>query len=410
MKLFTDSDLDGLGCSALAKLAYGDKADVYYCSPRNLNQRVEYFLDQPDNSKIDMTITDLSVNEEIEARLEERFKKGQFVQLIDHHVTAMRLNDRKWGFVKPEYEDGRKSCATSLYYEYLMEHGLLEQTGALDEFTDLVRQYDTWEWEKNENVKAKRLNDLFYLFERGKFEEDILRRLRENKDAFDLTETETMLMDIEENKISRYINAKNRQIIQTFVDEFCVGLVHAEQYLSELGNALNKLNPHLDMIVLLNVGGKKAGFRTIHEDVNVSEFASRFGGGGHPKASGCELTEEAFDHFVLKAFPLQPLKPDPERNELNVKNAPYGTYYENRLGDISFIMPVSDQCFEVLQNGENAGSFSSYEEAERHIKRHYGSWLRFDDACVLHLSTALRIPAEEVKANYEKAVKQAFNG
>ena len=43
VKLFTDTDLDGLGTAIVAKLAFGDQVDVFHCSYRNLNQRVDYF-------------------------------------------------------------------------------------------------------------------------------------------------------------------------------------------------------------------------------------------------------------------------------------------------------------------------------------------------------------------------------
>ena len=205
-------------------------------------------------------ITDLAVNEQIEKKLDERFKNGGHVQMIDHHVTALHFNKYPWGKVVTEYDNGKKTCATSLLYDYLIENKLLEPTPALTEFVDLVRQYDTWEWDENDNILAKHLNDLFFMIGREQFEEDLLKRLKENPERFELTDMENLLMDVEEKKIERYIFAKNKQIVQRFIGDYCVGIVHAEQYLSELGNALNKKNPHLDMIVLVNVGTKKSDF------------------------------------------------------------------------------------------------------------------------------------------------------
>lgn len=66
MKLFTDIDLDGLGCGVIAKIAFGEKAYVSYCSYRNLNQRVEHFIDNPDFNDKETYITDLAVNEDVE--------------------------------------------------------------------------------------------------------------------------------------------------------------------------------------------------------------------------------------------------------------------------------------------------------------------------------------------------------
>lgn len=410
MKLFTDIDLDGLGCGIIAKLAFGDDAYVSYCSYRILNQRVEHFIENPDFFNTETYITDLAVNENIEKKLEQRYKAGRPIKMIDHHVTAMHFNQYAWGTVIPEYEDGKKTCATSLFYDYLLQQKKIKPSKSLEEFIDLVRQYDTWEWDANNNVTAKRLNDLFYIIDREPFEESILKRLRENPNSFTLTETENMLLDVEEKKIERYINSKNRQMVQTLADEYCVGIVHAEQYLSELGNALNKLNPHLDMIILLNVGTKKVGFRTIHDHVNVSEFATRFGGGGHPKASGCELTPDAFEKFVVNVFSIVPPKLDADRNEINVKAASYGSSYENRKGDISFIRQNTDKHFEVIHNGNKADEhFPTYEAAEHFVKRNFTSWLRYDNDYLVHLSKQLSVSVDQLKKNYKTLIKKMID-
>jgi len=405
VKLFTDMDLDGLGCGLIAKMAFGDKANVFYCSYRNLNQRVEAFIKHPANNQEEIYITDLAVNELVEKKLQERFQQGKHVQMIDHHVTALHFNEYEWGRVKPEFDNGKKTCATSLFYDYLIEEGKMKRNNALEEFIDLVRQYDTWEWDENNNVTAKRLNDLFYIMSREQFEEEMLKRLTENTDSFMLTETENMILDIEDKKISRYIHSKSRQMVQTFVNHYCVGVVHAEQYLSELGNALNNLYPHLDMIVLLNVSGKKMGFRTIHDEVNVAEFAQKYGGGGHPKASGAELTREGFETFIVDIFDLTPLKPDADRNEYNVKETVFGTSYQNYMGECSFILPASNGTYEIFHKGEKIEQlYPTFAEAERFLKRNYFSWLRHDQEYLQKLSTTLKISIEELKENYDEII------
>jgi uncharacterized protein len=410
MKLFTDIDLDGLGCGIIAKIAFGEEANVSYCSYRNLNQWVDKFIDNPDFKNTDTYITDLAVNEAVEKKLEKRFKDGHPIQMIDHHVTALHFNNYKWGLVQPEYEDGKKTCATSLFYDYLKEHQKINGSKGLEEFIDLVRQYDTWEWDKNNNVVAKRLNDLFYILNREQLEIEILKRLKENPNTFSLNETENFLLDIEDRKIERYILSKNKQMVQTFTHDYCVGIVHAEQYLSELGNALNKRNPHLDMIVLLNTGGKKVGFRTIHDHVDVSKFATRFGGGGHPKASGCEMTQEAFEKFVVNVFPLSPIKPDPEKNEMNIKDSTYGTCYENRKGEISYIRPLSNGHYEVIHHRKKLEQpFDSFESAENYIKRNYSSWLCYDNDNTRHLCSMLSISPEVVRENYGSIIKKVID-
>jgi uncharacterized protein len=406
MIIFTDIDLDGLGCGLIAKLAFGDKANVFYCSYRNLNQRVEAVIKNPENNNVEIFITDLAVNEMVEKKLEERYKQGKPVQMIDHHVTAMHFNQYKWGSVIPEYESGKKTCATSLFYDFLIDNNKMKRNKALEEFIELVRQYDTWEWDENNNITAKRLNDLFYIRNREAFEEEMLKRLTENTDSFMLSDTENMLLDIEEQKINRYIHSKSRQLVQTFIDDYCVGIVHAEQYLSELGNALNNIYPHLDMIVLLNMGGKKMGFRTIHDEVNVAAFAKRYGGGGHPKASGSDMTAEGFTQFVVNVFEIQPLKPDSDRNEYNIKDSKDGTSFLNAKGEISFIIPTGEGEFNLVHNKKKINqNFTTFADAERFIKRNYSAWLQYDQEILYQLSNTSRIPIEKIKENYSEVFR-----
>ncbi|RKJ38751.1 oligoribonuclease, partial [Butyricicoccus sp. 1XD8-22] len=171
----------------------------------------------------------------------------QNVQLIDHHKSAMHLNEYEWGFVLVEDELGRLTSATSLFYNYLLTKELLEEKSAITEFVELVRQYDTWEWEKNENHKAHSLNSLFYLVSIDEFEETMLERLQ-TSEHFDFDEFEKKLLNMEEDKIERYIRRKRREIVQAKVGEHFAGIVYAESYHSELGNELGKEHPHLDYI------------------------------------------------------------------------------------------------------------------------------------------------------------------
>ncbi|WP_066313610.1 DHH family phosphoesterase [Bacillus sp. FJAT-29814] len=405
VKLFTDVDLDGLGCGVLAKLAYKDEAKVSYCSYRNLNQRVEAYITNSANDNNEIYITDLAVNQEIEKKLAERYKNGKHIRVIDHHVTALHFNDYPWGSVIPEYANGKKTCATSLFYDYLIEAGKVKSTRALKEFVDLIRQYDTWEWDENNNTAAKRLNDLFHIMNREQCEEEMIKRLTENTESFSFSESENMILDIEEQKINRYIHSKKRQLIQTFVGDYCVGVVFAEQNMSELGNALNTENPHLDMIALINLGSKKIGFRTIHDHVNVAEFARGYGGGGHPKASGADLTKEAFKTFIVNVFALLPLKPDAERNEFNLKESEWGSGYENHKGELTYIYPSGDGDFYVFHNGEKLPpQFSTFMEAEKFVKRNYSSWLRYDREFLKEMAELLRISEEELKENFSEVI------
>jgi uncharacterized protein len=386
--LYTHNDLDGVGCGIIARCAFEDKVDIRYNSVQSLNPYVERYLEtyrvKPKKSGM-LFITDLSVNEENERRIERHLRDGGKVRLLDHHKTALHLNRHSWATVQDAYDDGSLCSATSLFYEYLVQHRMLKPSPALAEFVELVRQYDTWEWERYENEKAKQLNDLFFLMSVDDFEDSMVERLQQNQTEFAFTEFEERLLEVEEGKIERYVRRKRRELVQTFIEERCVGIVYAESYHSELSHELGRNYPHLDYIAILNVGGKKLSLRTIHDDVDVSEIAARFGGGGHAKAAGCPLTEGIFQLYAAETFFIEPMRADAANNEYNTKSSRFGVLYENRPDDQLFLFPVEDR-WHIDMNGETLEpSFDSFEEAERHVKRHYAAWLVRDDAFVQYL-------------------------
>ncbi|MFF2440399.1 DHH family phosphoesterase [Priestia megaterium] len=383
-KLLSHTDLDGVGCGVLAKLAFGDRIKIRYNSIASLNREVEWFLENEERNT-HLFITDLSVNEENEKRLEEFYQTGGKVQLLDHHKTALHFNEYEWGHVVVEDNEGSLASGTSLFYEYLIENELIQTSNAVDEFVELVRQYDTWEWEKNNNQEAHRLNALFFLISIDEFEEKMVNRLQ-NSDHFFFDEFEQKILDMEEDKVERYIRRKRRELVQTSIDDYLAGIVYAESYHSELGNELGKEYPHLDYIAMLNMGGKRISLRTIHDHVDVSEVAGHYGGGGHAKAAGCSLTNEAYNQFVTDTFHLDPVREDARRNRYNLKESSSGSLYETQNDDM-FLVSLQNEDEWIIENskGLSIHTFKSFKEAEIFLKRNYAAWLVRDDIFVKYL-------------------------
>lgn len=389
-KLLSHNDLDGVSCGILARLAFKKEVKIRYNSISSLDQEVEWFFEH-DNQETFLFITDLSVNKENEKRLDEFSQSGGKVQLIDHHKTSLHFNDYDWGHVVVEDSEGRLTSATSLFYKYLTAQGLLQPTKAINEFVELIRQYDTWEWEKNNNQQAQRLNALFFLGPIEEFEEKMLERLK-TEEHFHFDDFETKILDMEEQKIERYIRRKRRELVQTKIGEHFVGVIYAESYISELGNELGKEYPHLDYMAILNIGGKRIGFRTIHDHIDVSEVAAKFGGGGHAKAAGASLNEEAYKLFVTNTFHLEPLHEDARHNRYNLKNNTFGTLYQNDREDKFLLQPQNDHKWGIEKNRFKLDqTFPSFAEGEKFLKRSEAAWLVRDDVFVSYLK-------EEIKA------------
>ena len=381
-KLLTHNDLDGVGCGILARLAFEDRVKVRYNSIGSLNREIESFLEE--DSDTFLFITDMSPNEENEKKLQERFVSKGMVQLIDHHKTAEHLNEYEWGFVLSIDEEGNGTSATSLFYDYLIRHEFLRPTEGLTDFVELIRQYDTWEWEKNENERAHRLNSLLYLTSIDEFEERMVERLQ-GGERFTFDEFEEKVLGMEYDKMERYLRRKKREVTQTEVSGQLAGVVFAESYLSELGSELGKEFAHLDYIAIMNMGGRRISFRTIHDDVDVSEIAAKHGGGGHAKAAGCSLTEEAYQEYVAKTFPLAHLREDAKRNHYNVKQSSFGTLYHGSKNDTYLLYPKGSE-WRIDHNDKVLEiRFKSFDEGERYLKRTHAAWLVRDDEFVEYL-------------------------
>ena len=126
IKLFTHTDLDGVGCEILGKLVFKENINIERCHYGNIDSEVEEFL--KDVNKYDKVfITDISVNKEVADKLNNISDK---VVLLDHHKTALWLNEYLYALVQVEDESVGKMCGTYLFYEYLKKN-YKEFNGAL---------------------------------------------------------------------------------------------------------------------------------------------------------------------------------------------------------------------------------------------------------------------------------------
>ena len=304
IKLFTHTDLDGIGCAILAKEKFGKaNIDISYCNYDDINQKVEeFYIGSGKFNYVEVYITDISVNEEV-ANIIESYQDCvgiPSIQLIDHHQTALWLNKYDWGKVDVENKLGLTS-GTSLFAE-LLYCDFTREISSRKTFIELVRRYDTWEWfNKYDDKDAKQLNDLLYILGRDRFVEDILSII-EHSLFFNLSEGHKLLLEIEQEKICRYIDSKNKNLIEKDILGHKAGIVFGEQFHSELGNALSILNPHLDFIVIINMDSS-VSYRTTKDGINLGlDVAKAYGGGGHPKSSGSPIGKNFKSMVVQELF------------------------------------------------------------------------------------------------------------
>ena len=309
IKLFTHTDLDGIGCAILAKLAFGTEVvDVEYCNYDDINQKVEEYFNS--GVEYECHITDISINEELAKKIDDIKKEyrlsyhEKICWLLDHHPTALVLNKYEWCKVQIKNEETHiETSGTEMYYHWLIDNGYLNRSDILDRFVELVTNYDTWRWSTlgEDGLICKQVNTLLYLYGRDKFIDWCISEIN-NLFFPRLRDSDRLILEIEQKAIDDYVEAKDKQL---FIDELCgktCGFVFAEKYVSELGNRLCQIHPEIDFIAMINMDGT-VSYRTIKDDINLGkDIAQVFGGGGHLKAAGSQISKEVQMEIIKKIF------------------------------------------------------------------------------------------------------------
>ena len=302
IKLFTHTDLDGIGCAILAMLAYED-VEIEYCNYDDINKKVKEFLNNTKLTKNDIVfITDISLNEKIAEIVNESYSYN-FV-LYDHHPTALWLNKYDWCTVKVENKDGIKTCGTELFYNEWISNltDFNSENEDIKELVQIIRDYDTWRWKElgRNGLINKKFNDLFGIYGRDRFIELIIEKLFNCNLKIDANDT--AILSLEQTKINEYIKQRDSElaIAENFpINGYTCGFVFADRYISELGNTICEKHPEIDYVVIVNINAGTVSYRTV-KDIDLSEIAKVFGGGGHPKASGSQFNANTIKANILQ--------------------------------------------------------------------------------------------------------------
>lgn len=297
LKLITHNDLDGVGCYILLQYYLGHiyDIDVSYCTYKNVEDVMSETILNLDKYE-QVYMTDISVTEDYFNQFftPEVAKK---IHIFDHHKTALYLSQYEIATVEVEKNEVLQ-CGTLLFNEYLKS---LEESKnpnkLIEEFVEKVRAWDTWDWFEKDFM-AKDINSLLYIKGFESFCKDILKILEEGGSL--LSNVDLLLLKYENDKKDKYLKSKNEELFFTDIKGFYVGIVFADQYISELGNYLCNERPEIDFVAI--IGHKSISYRTVKYDVDVSKIAQLYGGGGHVKASGSVIPRKIQEKYIEMLF------------------------------------------------------------------------------------------------------------
>ena len=245
---------DGFGAAYSAWKRLGNRAEYHACMHGDT---------PPDIKGKNVAILDFSFDNETTKKMVE---SAESLIVIDHHKSAMvELHD-----VTETKFDMAKSGAM-LAWEFF--HPGIEPP----KFISYIQDRDLWTWELPYSREFSAAYDMvpFEFEEFEKFEDDSVFDDAVKRGSYILAYSKTVVKKICEKAIFRDWDGKK------------VGIVNASHWMSEIGN---RLAPHCDFAVIWYFDHEaqktKASLRAFHDNVDVSEIAKAFGGGGHPKSSG----------------------------------------------------------------------------------------------------------------------------
>lgn len=303
IKLITHTDFDGIGCAILAKHIFGEvNVNVTFCDYSDMTNVVKAAVEK--GLLYDRVfITDLNLPQDIVDYI-DNINEYDRILLFDHHIQSLPYNNFSWVTAAESNDNGDKTCGTELFYSYLKNnYADFRDSLTLQQFVKYVTYYDTWVWQNKgaDGDMAKKLNDLLYIYGRDTFIYKMLHYLSQSVAKYSLSSMDGVVLGVRDREIREYIDAKDKQLKILKVDEYTVGAIFAERFTSQLGNELCRRHSEIDFVAIICPEYNSVSFRTI-KDIDLSEFAARYGGGGHKAAAGMQIDTDKLDNFVKDVF------------------------------------------------------------------------------------------------------------
>lgn len=292
--LITHVDLDGVSPIILLNLT-GIKFEYKNVEITDLDETLHTLIDSENIKKYEQIyITDLTVPE----WAYEYFKDNNInVKVFDHHEVHLYGNNYPFATVKVNLGN-HQTCGTELFFEYLKDLYPHINTKKVKQYVDYVTELDTWHFTSD---IPKELDSLKNTYGTKDFIKSITRRLKSKKETFEFTPFEKKFTKLKKAEIQRYMEAKEEKMLLYEINGKKCGVLFAERNKSELGNYISVNHPELDLVLMLDASSR-ISYRTNRDDVNVSEFATIYGGGGHQKASGSKFDDEDRNKIILEYF------------------------------------------------------------------------------------------------------------
>lgn len=290
--LFThEQDIDGIGNIILGQQAF-EEFDYVPCKTFEINLKVrEKILDGSIYYYDFIFVTDLCIKEPLLEQISKDDQLKDKILVLDHHKSEIEEGNNRYDFVHIIVtSDKGMESGTSLFYDYLTKHHFLQPTSFLDEFVELTRQYDTFEWKtKYNNSKARQLHILFETLGYKKYIE-ILNKMILTQSCVVFDKDSLQIIISFEKKLKEDIETilEKMKVHEEKIDNkiYKIGFVRTPyKYRNDINDIIKENNINdIDVVGLIATDKDSVSYRYVKE-VDVSKVAMHFGGKGHKNAA-----------------------------------------------------------------------------------------------------------------------------
>jgi oligoribonuclease NrnB/cAMP/cGMP phosphodiesterase (DHH superfamily) len=280
--VITHNDLDGIGCASL--ITSQMDAQVTFLDYTKLDEQLPSLLLEFNAQPGFLFITDLSLKEDMKALLDPFVGK---IKVIDHHGTSSWIADEPYGL------HDTKMSATRLTHQYLDSIG--HDVSDFNELVAIIDDYDMWGRGNGPTEMGKQWARVASVFGPvrmwQRFTAQPTAEMSPIESSVSVLDTEREL-----DYIDKVLNSDNLFIDNIQGHDYVA--VFADHYLNGVCSALLLKYPECEFVMVTDLVSNSAHLRG-RGNLDLGHFAKSVGGGGHRKAAGFPLTEDALRKLLV---------------------------------------------------------------------------------------------------------------
>ncbi|MEB2276955.1 hypothetical protein LAV82_23335 [Bacillus sp. ILBB4] len=300
-KLFRVSGFDNANAEILLSHAFNhfDLLDVTHTNNVMHFEKIKEFLNNPKKMvEYDTVfIIGVDISEEIAQDIHMYNDYGEVKFVFINNKVSKELS--KYNFV---IETESKQSNASTLAKYLILEGHLNDLnplidGSITSYTRCITDYING----IENEWVKNLHELFVFYGTEYFISYVTAKF-DHYDRFLFSESDKAILFSLEQKKKQYIRSTQVNVKEYSIGKYKVGVVFAEQYISELAKSVHESNTHFDVVAVINMRTGKISYRTIHKHIDCGFIANYFKGGGSREFAASPVQTDAVNALLNTVF------------------------------------------------------------------------------------------------------------